>query len=188
MVGSVPCTTQARLICMGSLKNAALMPTTITGKLLFASNSNFVPASGIAAAHAKCNAEKPAGSTGTFSALLATSTAPASTYISAAANYVSVGGQFVATGATLLAFGTLDTGAWQQGNGVFLTADTAYVFTGSTSPTALATTGNCADWSTSSGNAITAIAGNLSPAGYWNAVGGGGTSCNLPQRIYCIEQ
>jgi len=177
----------AHLICMGRLKSAPLVPTTTAGKLLFISNSNFVPGSGVAAAHAKCNAEKPAGNTSTFNALLATSTVPASTYISAAATYVTVGGQFVATGATLLVFGALDTGVWQQSNGTFAT--TGYAFTGSTSPTALATTSNCADW-TSNGTdrAFAALLANPDSPNYWDGVGSGGILCNQPQRIYCIEQ
>ena len=186
--GSMVCgNAPAHLICMGRLKSAPLVPTTTAGKLLFISNSNFVPGSGVATAHALCNAEKPAGNTSTFNALLATSTVPASTYISAAATYVTVGGQFVATGATLLVFGALDTGVWQQSNGTFAT--TGYAFTGSTSPTALATTSNCADW-TSNGTdrAFAALLANPDSPNYWDGVGSGGILCNQPQRIYCIEQ
>jgi hypothetical protein len=76
--GTVLCSYPAHLYCFGVDHAAAVSPVQTTGRAAFVTASSFVPGGGLAAADATCMAEaNAAGLTGTFLAVLATTTASA---------------------------------------------------------------------------------------------------------------
>ncbi len=179
---SYPCSGTYRLFCFMKTQTAALSFTPATGKKIYLSNSTFAVAGGIAAADAKCDADKPMGTAGAVKALLATTTTPAGAVLTAGANYVRPDGVLVGTGAELVA-GTLRSGIWQSGNGLY---GTGYVFNGSTSSSAVGTASTtCQNW-TSALMSDHALLGYLAqPSNWW---GQDSVDCSNSYPIYCVEQ
>jgi hypothetical protein len=143
------CTGSDRLICMGKTHNAPLPVPVVSGKLVWLS----AVWPGYPAPDTHCANAMPAGVTGA-KALIARSTAPASSVVNATTNYYRPDGMFVGTGAQLGAGGPIVTGIWQIANGTYSTAgplDSA-VLTGKNGGTAA---DNCNDWSPNPGTTMT---------------------------------
>jgi uncharacterized repeat protein (TIGR02543 family) len=76
--GAANCSTTRRLYCFGIDNKAAVSPAAVTARRAFMTSGYFIPGGGIAAADAMCASDaSAAGLTGTFKALLATTTGSA---------------------------------------------------------------------------------------------------------------
>jgi len=160
------------IFCFMSTKNAALTPTPVGGKKIFASNSPFT-VGGSDSPDAACRkGTMPAGvdSANVF-AFVATTTAAASSSDKFAATtaqrYVRPDGQVVGTGAQIAAGGILDSGIWQQANESYFGGSNRVWAGGALRPNQLGTAANtCSDWTDNSG---TTAAYGLINAGspYW---------------------
>jgi hypothetical protein len=143
--GLAPCEARS-VVCMGKSLQAAVSPVVSTGKLIWITNTDYVP--GSQTPDSKCMAELPAG-VSTASALIGTSTRPGAGRIDPAANYVRVDGTLVGTGAQLIAGMRPESGVWQSADGNYATVSWAWTGSGtlSASPPLY---GTCNDWTTSS--------------------------------------
>ena len=83
------CSTPFRIYCLQRDYSSALTIEPAEGRLAFLSNAPWLPAGGLSAADARCNQDAvDAGLTGTFKALLATSTASAASRFSTEGTWV----------------------------------------------------------------------------------------------------
>ena len=151
------CNGQFRIYCLGKDFTSPLTFTKATGRVAFASTNSFVPSGGLAAADAQCQADAAAAAlSGTFRAMLATSTASmASRFSTTGAPWVRVDGIPLVAAATdmFAANGRLIAALDLTSAGTFLLNYGGW--SGSTSPQTpgtLATT--CNDWTSTSGNGI----------------------------------
>jgi len=173
-----------RVYCFQKTQNVAVTPSPASGKRIFMSTTPFVPGSGDP--DALCEAEKPAG-TGTVAALLATTSAAASSVLDAMTTYVRPDGVAVGTGQAIIhvtegSFTPLVSGIWQLGDGTYFDG---VAWTGSTAVGAVPTTDTCTDWTVTTGDGTTGRS-SFTQAGFWI---GGSQTCNIGfARLYCVEQ
>ncbi|MCC6847523.1 MAG: hypothetical protein IT294_03410 [Deltaproteobacteria bacterium] len=185
------CSQPRRIYCFGtSLGANALGPTVTEGKLAFITNGTLDPSTGdgIASADAMCASEALGASlSGTYKALLATSTASAVSRIALAATYVRRDGTFVADGATLAAGGTLASGIWQRPTGAYLGSLSDVAWSGATTPSVAGTsTTTCGDFASSTGAAIFGSA-TFASATWWNNTANT-SACATEHHVYCLQQ
>ena len=185
--GFDPCNQPARIYCFGT---SLARPVTITpeiGRRAFVTVGTFAPGGGVAAADALCASEaQAAGLSGTFQALLETSTAGAASRFSlSGATWVRLDGVPIVDSPAQLATGILNTSLSVTAAGAHL--DGAVTFTGATtndlaSPQPAPDT--CSDWTTSSGS--TSLGNTF--YGYEAAVSWSSGTCNAAYSLYCLEE
>jgi len=179
------CGNNYRLYCAGVGGTTPLTFTPATGRKAFVTVQVFnVGSGGIGAADVLCgNEASAAGLTGTFSALLATSGASASSRFNlAGAPWVRTDG--VQLAATALGFmsGNLDAPLNVTAVGTYTAG---VVWTGGSLTAPQAGNQTCGDWTTSGATASVGIAQFTGPNAYSNTAGWG---CGVPNLIYCLEQ
>ncbi len=180
--GSKSCDETARLYCFGVDKSAPLQFTPATGRHVFVSVQEYsVDFTGIGKADALCTSEASvAGLTGTYVALLATTTASAISRLNLA------GPAWVRPDGIPIVASPLDIGV-KLLTTPNVTATKAYVvggvLTGSMTPTSAATDNNqtCSNWTAP---ASTAVHGTVERTDLFFSAGSGGCS----GRVYCFEQ
>lgn len=180
------CTQQMGFYCFGTNRMASLTITPTTGRLAFVTGGLWHPGGGIASADALCQMEATAaGRSGTFKALLATSTASAaSRFDEGGAPWVRVDGiplskpgvsPFDEIEAPLNVY--LD-GRYSPGGGVF---------TGAPSPRQTASSRNCSDW-TSSTTGVGSWGSVEDTFGWFSEFGPQTLPCTDQSALYCFEQ
>ena len=185
------CGTTRRLYCFQTDHSGTdLVPTPTPGKIAFVTTKNFTPGPGvgIAGADALCASDASAASlSGTYKALLATTTASAASRMTLAALYVRPDGIPIATGSTIAAGSALDSGIWQRADGTYVPSQGDLVFTGAPTPSAMGTlTSTCSDWtSTATPGAIIGSDPFADPT-WWNLASNG--QCTATIAVYCLQQ
>jgi hypothetical protein len=185
------CSTTRRLYCFQTDHSGTdLVPTPTAGNIAFVTTKNFTPGPGvgIAGADALCASDASAASlSGTYKALLATTTASAASRMALAALYVRPDGIPIATGSTIAAGSALGSGIWQRADGTYVPAQGDLVFTGAPTPSAMGTlTSTCSDWtSTATPGAIIGSDPFADPT-WWNLASNG--QCTATMAVYCLQQ
>jgi hypothetical protein len=173
--------------CFGTSRSTQLSVPPTPGRLAFVSTTTWMSGGGLASADAFCQADATnAGRTGTFKALLATSTA------SAASRFDTSGAPWVRADGIPLAkpgvspFDELVAPINVHLDGSYLPQ--AWAATGATSPTTMgATSRNCNDWTSSSTGVY--VVGSVEDTFTWFTEFGPQTlSCGNPAPLYCFEQ
>jgi hypothetical protein len=188
------CATTRRLYCFQTDHSGVdLVPSPTFGKIAFVTTKNFTPGPGvgIAGADALCASDASAASlSGTYKALLATTTASAASRVTLAALYVRPDGIPIATGATIAAGSALDSGIWQRADGTYVPSQGDLVFTGAPTPSALGTlTSTCSDWtSTATPGAIIGADTFADPTWWFVPPGAQPVSCAQTIAVYCLQQ
>ena len=183
---SILCNQTDRLYCFGIDRQTKLSFTPATGRRAFLSSSIYTPdATGLAKADAQCATDAALGGvTGTFQALLPTTTASAiSRFSLTGATWVRLDGIALATSPLLFANGELTAPLNLTTAGIYSSAGYS-VFGGANdlqhaSPDA---TRDCSDWTDPAGNAEGATP-YVIDAGFFT---GPGSGCG-PMSIYCLE-
>ncbi len=182
---SQTCNAQRHLYCFETDKTATLTPSAAPGNTIFVSNGTFTPGGGTSAADALCDGEASAGGlSGTYVALLATSTQSAAARVVLSALNVRKDGISVGSGPTLAAGGTLPSGIWQTASGAYVGGGA--VWTGATAPNVVGTAAStCNDWtSTTSTTGIFGLP-MFADATWWDS---GTQTCGTAFRLYCVPQ
>ncbi|MCC6997269.1 MAG: choice-of-anchor D domain-containing protein [Deltaproteobacteria bacterium] len=185
--GGIGCTQPYPVYCMmKSFSGAGPTPPTAAGKLAFVTTT-LTPSGGVAALDARCNAEKPAGS-GSFKAMVNTTTTTAASVVNLSTTYVTPARQIVGTGSDLANYRPLQTGLWQGGDGSFL-SPAPFILTGGGVPTQTSTaTLTCDDYTTANpGSGYRTGYVNRSD-GWWFS--GFNFGCDAVDQfgVLCIEQ
>jgi hypothetical protein len=176
------CTTLARLYCFGTSYDAALDITPATGRRMFVTEQAFVPGGGLAAADALCaNEASLAGVSGTFLAMLPSSTASAaSRFDLGGANWVRLDGIAVAESPLAFMAGELSASPNVTSRRTYTDS---VVITGGI-PAMLANNGEtCVAWTNAASGAASAGHANESWVGAFTSVS---ASC-VGGPIYCLE-
>jgi hypothetical protein len=171
-----------RIYCMGKTKTAAVTPTRTSGRLVWISKALFASGPPVPAVDPTCQAERPAGVT-TAVALISYSNKSAASFLVPSMNYVRADGTLVGTGAELAAFGPIENGIWQNGDGTYQEGGgfAGDAFTGGAGGAGALT---CSDWTTQAGSGTVGDYSRLSVS-WWNF---GSTSCTTPfARFYCVQ-
>jgi hypothetical protein len=185
-------TTQLRIYCLQAFHNASVVPPKPQGRIAFVSDAYWLPSGGIAAADAKCQSEaNTAGLSGTFRALLSTSTASAASRFSLSSGWVRPDGVTVfAQGSDLNTMNMAAPIAVSAG-GVTHYGNT-YVWTGSSAPNTAGTTATtCNNWTSSSASNMSTIGlvgftRTLDGTSIW---GLDTINCNFnSSKLYCLQQ
>ncbi len=177
------CNVPMRLYCFGVSKHAALVPTKTNGPLAFLSTS-WTVSGGLAGADARCQSDATAaGKTGTFKALLPTSTASAASRFSSTGDvWVLADGLPIAATRAAVFADSFDRGISMTAAGQFTYP---WTFAGAYSPNDKAmTTYNCKNW-TSSGSDLLLI-GEASGSGEVS-FGYSQTGCSITASVYCLQ-
>ncbi|HVV82041.1 MAG TPA: choice-of-anchor D domain-containing protein [Kofleriaceae bacterium] len=177
-----------RLICMMKQFTAAPAIATFPGKKVWMTNAPF-SVSATNSPDTACNTDRPAG-VASGRALIARTTAAASSLLTAAQMYVRPDGQEVGTGAELAA-NLSRGGIWQAGNGAYVSASDSHgwVWTGSLAIDQVGTVAStCGNWADNSQAAGRLGAATRSRALFWSL---GTETCSPTQgnvpRLYCYE-
>jgi hypothetical protein len=183
------CSGARRIYCFQKTKAQPITIEPPLARLAFVTAGTFTPSSGIAAAHNMCGSEATAaGLTGTWQALLSTTTASAVSLLTpAAVDYARVDGIKVSSYANLNAGSNPISGIWQTASGTYPSGASISVWTGSTTPNTVGTTAStCSDWMSSSASS-TAVIGRatLMNGQWWNVSTTQG--CSTPARLYCVQ-
>jgi hypothetical protein len=143
---------------------------------------------GIAGADALCASDASAASlSGTYKALLATTTASAASRMTLAALYVRPDGIPIATGSTIAAGSTLDSGIWQRADGTYVPSQGDLVFTGAPTPSEMGTvTSTCSDWTSTATPGAIIGADTFADPTWWNLASNG--QCTATIAVYCLQQ
>ena len=183
---SAGCTETLRLLCFGVDRSTPVAVTPQVGRIAFLSEP-WAATAGLGGADARCATDAAAaGLSGTFRALLASSTASAASRLGAAgANWVRPDGIPVAASPAALLSGHLDVPINVTAGGQYLESE---VWTGAS---AINVVGDqtCADWTLGSdtgGEAYAAITGP-GPPGFYSDSSGRPCAAALP-RLFCLEQ
>lgn len=178
------CDVPQSLACFGVDSATPLVVTGVaSGKRIF-SSSSVLPGGGRAAFDATCASEALAAKlTGTYKALVATTTEPPAARLNSVAVYVRPDGQRIGTGADIIAR-EIRTGLWQRASGTYITSSLVWV--GSTMPADVGTSATtCSDWGSSSVTE-SGLVGNLrATTSFWSE---GSIGCDSGRALYCAEQ
>jgi hypothetical protein len=193
--GTCTCAVSARLYCLETNKNVPVnAPPRAQGRLAFVSKSSLLGDAGLPAADTLCQTEATAaGLTGTFKALLATSTAAAASRFDASAGaptWIRGDGIPLFSSAADLPTNKIlipivaSADSTKQGG--------AFVWTGAVSPADLGPTTSCGDWTgAGAGYATSGSAGSVRSR-YSGAPGWFGNysvlPCNFQNRVYCFQE
>jgi len=189
--GASLCNETFAIYCFDTSHVTPLTVTRTSGRIAFVSATGFDAGSGIAAADTICASEASAASlTGTFQALLSTSTAPAASRfnLSAASEpYVRPDGIEIADATTIASGDQLDSGIWQNADGTYVTTGNNGAWTGGSTPSASTTTvRTCDDWSTNSSSSLGYIGSDSTADAWWSD--GAQNPCNQPNLVYCLQK
>ncbi len=179
------CNGMTRLYCLGTDYDAPFTVAAPAGaRLAFVSQATLSGDAGIAGADALCASEaSTAGLTGTFQALLATTTAsPASRFTPGSTWYRVDGIALWTSGASLGAGVAPMTPLMLEADGT--NVGTALVFTGSMSPSSTATN-DCADWSDATATQMGAVTLSDLISNWFQA---GSRTCDMSHHVYCLQQ
>jgi trimeric autotransporter adhesin len=178
------CSAPSLIYCFGIDKSVPLVFPTSTGKRAFVtSQSHSGNLGGVTGADSICAQEATnAGLSGTFRALLATTTASAASRFTVASQYVRPDGQVIATGSALFSGDAPRSGIWQTASGSYVGG--LLVWTGAASIIQPGTVDStCGDWlSTSSTAGRYGSESRL--LSWWSSSTGG---CATSRGQYCIE-
>ncbi|MEO6028799.1 MAG: hypothetical protein ABIR79_18190 [Candidatus Binatia bacterium] len=185
------CGTARRLYCFQIDHNDGdLVPTPTAGKIAFVSTKNFTPGPGVGiiGADAICTNEAAGASlTGTYKALLATSTASAASRMTLASIYVRPDGIPIATGATIAAGSALDSGIWQRADGSYVPSQGDLTYTGAPTPSAAGTlTSTCSDWTSTASTSAFIGSDPFADPTWWNLASN--AACTQTLAVYCLQQ
>jgi hypothetical protein len=185
------CALPRRLYCFGTSQSAnAVGPQISTGNIAFISLETLDPSSGdgLGSADSMCASEAASASLpGTYKALLATSSASATSRITLAAQYIRPDGTFIATGAVLAAGGELESGIWQRPTGAYLASISDIAWSGATTPSATGTASStCGDFASASGSGFFGRATFLDSRWWHDA--SSTSPCGNPHHVYCLQQ
>jgi len=186
--GSTACTGSARFYCLGTDFNRTLTWTLGSGRTAFLSTAwNIAASPGLAGADALCQSEaSAAGLSGTYRALLGTSTASAASRFSATgANWYRRDGIAVAATPTDLLQGRILAPIAVTAAGVYINGITRTGMGGTTPSPSVTSTSTCSDW-TNGTSATSSIVGEASDV--VRAFGTGGSGCNFTWPVYCLQQ
>jgi hypothetical protein len=182
------CGDPARLYCFGVDRAVPLVPARAAGKRAFVTSTPFIPGGGIASADALCASEAVMwGQSGTFKALLATSTASAADRFTSPSSTVWVrldGIALNAPGASLFD-GPLASPLNVNSGSAYLFYNP--VFTGAHTPREVGTTAStCDDWRSAS-PITAALGGRACVTTGWFYDGASDTCGRTDVCIYCLE-
>jgi hypothetical protein len=185
------CDIARRLYCFQTDHTGVdLVPPPTSGKIAFVSTKTFTPGAGvgIAGADTLCASNAAgAGLSGTYKALLATTTTSAASRMTLAPLYVRPDGIPIATGVTIGAGGSLDSGIWQRADGSYVAVTGDLTFTGASTPSATGTLAStCSDWTSTASTSAAVGADTLADPTWWNIASNG--SCTLTLAVYCLEE
>ncbi|MDX2090180.1 MAG: hypothetical protein SFX73_20140 [Kofleriaceae bacterium] len=190
--GTSGCVTDTRIYCLGVDRDADLPPlVTPGGRIAFVSGNSWNPSTGIAAADTQCaNEAASAGLSGSFKALLATTTSTALSRFNTASNsapWQRVDGARIATTAANLNAALLDTainvtaaGAYVGNSGVWTGANGSLTANGTNATT-------CNNWTFNTGT-TTGEAGTAADSTNGAFYDGTPAACNASFRIYCLQE
>lgn len=182
--GAVGCAVPRRIYCFGKAvaPKVPLTPSVFAGsKQIFLSNTVFNASQGVAAADAKCLAERPVG-VARARALLSTTSA-ARYVLEPETLYARPDGQTVGKGSQIMS-NMLVSGIWQNGAGAYLYDGNLRAWTGSPMVTNTDSTLTCGGWSSTSGNGAVALVGTIDPVAWWRI---GDANCTSAFNLYCVE-
>jgi hypothetical protein len=171
------------IYCFGVDRSSPVSPARATGRTIFLLGSGWTPGGGVTTADTACaNAATSAGLAGNFRALLATSTASASSRFSAGAPWVRPDGVAVAATDQALFDSMLDSAPNVGPDGAAL--HSSLVFTGATDPRSAGTLAStCNDWTTGP-DIDTGISTFAGPDWFHSP---NTAPCSMPLPIYCLE-
>lgn len=184
------CGVPRHLYCFEKTKTAILTPSPAAGNTVFVTQGTFTPAAapagGTVGADALCAAEASAASlSGTYVALLATSTQSAASRVVLSALNVRKDGIFVGSSATVSGGGPVASGIWQTAAGTYVTGPG--VWTGAATPSTVGTAAStCDNWTSTSSTTGTFGRPNFTDATWWSAAQP--SSCSSAFRLYCVPQ
>jgi hypothetical protein len=191
-LGNAFCFQDLPMYCFGIDRSVVVSrPAPMSGRRIFVS-TDWQPGAGLASADARCAADATAaGLTGTFSALLATVSAPAtSRFTSPAGPIVRPDGLLVAPDLAALGSGLLETSPSLTASGQLYLGE---VWAGAAAANVVATgSGGCNDWLANSATVRAPIGQSaLADVGYFglNIFNvGSNRECNVARPLYCLEQ
>jgi hypothetical protein len=195
-VGS--CASSAHIYCVQNVSGSTVTSPAIPsgGKRIFVTSSPYSPVDN-GAPNAYCFAFRPSGATGSFNALLATTTATAAQNagLTASASYYRADGAFLGTGAEILS-GIMRNGLWMnQAGGPISNSLGAKAWTGIPSnsthnPTYLNVLGTpastCNNWNSTGG--VNGGVGIVNSANYDFMSNNDVSACGNRNFLYCVEQ
>ncbi|MEZ4398852.1 MAG: hypothetical protein R3B06_02445 [Kofleriaceae bacterium] len=190
-----PCTSPLRLYCFGIDRAASVTVTPVAGRRIFMSQAAWSSGGGVASADALCASEAAAaGLTGTFKALLATTTASAASRFSTTGTpWVRTDGiALTSTAAAMFASSTSSYAVAPNltAGGVALdTNPRRYLWSGAADMNALGTAAStCSNWTSTSATIMPTTA-ELSLATPSSLFGGiGYQTCAVANRLMCLQQ
>jgi hypothetical protein len=185
--GITVCSAMTHVYCFGIERDVPVTVTPTTGRRAFVSASAFTPGGGRSAADGVCATDaSAAGLSGTFQALLATTSQAAATRFSTAGpTWVRLDGIPIVSTAADLATGTLIAPLNVGADGTTYTTDPVY--TGATNE---ATTGtadsSCSSWTSASTSLApeTGLASTIEPRHFSGLLN---TNCSFSYKLYCLE-
>ncbi len=181
----IGCDMSGRLYCFGVDKNAQVSVTPQTGPLAFVS-SPWSPGGGLAGADAHCQTEAASASkSGTFKALLATTTTTAASRFSEVGDpWVLANGLPLATSRTRFFDGSIDVPITMMADG---TSVSAVAWIGATQARGVSQSDqNCQNWTSSSAadSGVYSLASESGPFAYIGA----NDMCNIgTTRLFCLQ-
>lgn len=190
--GSLDCSTQAHLFCVQIDHDVDVVQIGTPGRRAFVSSGSFDAASGLAGADELCASEATTNDLpGSFRALLSTSTASAaSRFDLTGAPWVRMDGVAWTERAADLADGRVFVPLELGADGFLVDESIPTVHTGAERPGLAATLASCVDYTTSSasefgvrGDPFRSSRAFLSPFGMRPF-----RACDLPGRVYCLEE
>ena len=174
------CARPGALYCLGIDHNTPLTFAPAAGRRMFLSTP-WIPSGGLAGADAHCASDAAAANvTGTFQALLATSTASAGSRF-APGNWVRLDGVSVGDMTT----GPLTAPPLLSSTGAYTAS--SYAWTGAALPTAVALGAayTCQDWTAAAGSLVDVGTPDTSAAGFF--FGSQATCASTLVSLYCLE-
>jgi hypothetical protein len=181
------CSGQLHLYCFGVGRTQALTIDPAPGRLAFVSGNAMTPGAGIASADTLCQTEATnAGRTGTFKAVLASTTA------SAASRFNEGGAPWVRPdGIPIAAPGTSPFDGVQAPLNVMLDGtyiEGSLVGAGAASPYDVATNRNCNDYTSTSMSQMATIGYANTSVEWFGNPNGSTAPCNQNPRVYCFQE
>ena len=179
------CSFPLPIYCLLLRSEVPFEPPRDFGKIVFVSRGSFPVTSGLAAADALCDSERPGGGPhNPFRALLPDGTAPASRRLNFEWRYIRPDGTFLGMGGDL-ALGQTWSGIWQTSDAYYVTADYPVATGGGRSPDEPVDLGfTCGDWRDPL--KVVSVGSTGSTLLWWSA---SSTDCaTRPMRVYCVEQ
>ncbi len=183
-----PCTAAAPFYCFGVDHTTPLVVTPAIGLRQAFVATPWVPAGGLAGADARCASDaSAAGLTGTFVALLATTSASAASRLDlAGASWARVDGVALAPLPTDVMAGDLVAPLNLLADGTLPSTTGAFVWSGADTPDLVGAIGDtCTDWTGPAGSGVLGRPSRTSAS--WFSTGGNTTNCSQAVNFYCFE-